>query len=220
MSKKKSPRKKTYHKKVVRLPSMAAAFLPEYTEAQKTNLGLAQLLPVKALRTSEASKTNIIAAVTTVKLGVNICEHYDDTGDLKDACILAMAALVAGLDYTERHEALPDYLVDPIEYAVNRIVEIEMLLDRPALMHTFSESTQMDAHCLLVEEALIGAIIPDVPEVARYAGLKGYAFAGGHPYQGRLSDSAPWAWISSDGESIPINKPILAYLDEQKNGGT
>lgn len=220
MSKKKSPRKKTYRKKEVRLPPMSAAFLPEYSEAQKTNLGLAQLLPVKALRSSEATKTNIIAAVTTVKLGVNICEHYEDTGDLKDACILAMAALVAGLEYTERHEPLPDYMVEPIEYAITRIVEIEMMLDRAALMHTFSESTQMDAQCLLVEEALIGAIIPDVPEVARYAGLKGYAFAGGQAHAGRLSDGAPWMWLPVKGDPIPINEPILAYLDDEQSTGT
>ena len=217
---KKVPRKKTYRKKVVRMPSMAASFLPEYSEAQKTNLGLVQLLPVKALRTAEATKANIIAAVTTVKLGVNICEHYEDTGDLKDACILAMAALVAGLEYTERHEPLPDYMMEPIEYAVNRIFEIEMMLDRLALMHIFAESAQLDAHCLLVDEALIGAIMPDVPEVARYAGLKGYAFAGGQAHRGRLSEDAPWMWIPENGDPIPINEAILAYLDDNESTGT
>lgn len=216
MAKKKTPRKKSYQKKCVRVPMMTGAFIPEYTNAQRTNIGLALLLPVKTLRTPEASQATIISVVTTIKFGACICENFNETGDLKNACILAMASLVAGLEFAERHEPLPGYMVDAVEYAVNRILECEMALDRQDLMRTFEESGEMDARILLVEDGLIGAIIPDVPEVEKYVGLSGLAFVDNRAVRGRLSDAKPWRWVTEEGEEIPITEPIMAYLDDER----
>ena len=217
MSQKAKPkRRKKYTPKYSRNPPFAAELLPEFSAEQIDDLCITELMPIQALMAGEANHVHVMNLGSTLTFGAVVAHQVLKEVALFDLCKLGMVGLLFTDELLKKEMAIPDLLLDPVEEAVNQIVEIQRRMDRASLAYVFEEAQTRSRKLLAVNLGQAGLILPASETISRYAGRHGIAFVAHQAVKGRLSDQIPFAWISDTGAKYAIEDDALAYFNQKQ----
>lgn len=191
MARKQKPkRKKQYVPKHTRVLAAFAPFMPEFSEKTRNELYLAQLLPIRSLLAGGATPDVVQNAFAPLCLGAVIEEHFESEKGILDLCRLGVAGLllVSASELVENDIPIPECLLRPAEAAVQRIVEIEQAMDRPALAFLLEQAQVRTSPFLGVEVKQCGILLQSDICRDRCMGRKGFAFINGDAVRGELAD--------------------------------
>ena len=174
---------------------------------------LSELMPVQVLKAGDGTDTHVMNIGSTLTVGAVIAKRVLDDEGLFDHCKLGMVALLFIHELVKERLPIPDFLLDPVEEALNRIVDVQRQMDRAALTYVFEEAQTRSRRILAVDLSKAGLLLPTDETIERYAGKSGIAFIEHQAMPGKLSADKPMTWEAESGAEYAVEKDAIAYFE-------
>ena len=218
MSKPKKKRSKAYRPKAVERPqNLMVRLLPELSDADRTKIDLASLLPLDAIRRGEGTKENVEYVLASLLVGWILGAAFEEETrwPAKAQMMVGYGGMLVAEECIKAGtpEKVQQWMVEPAQHALELLGDLERTLTR-AELHKAYDVAAKDQRKLCCMDS-VAVIRPDDPSSWKRAyDFQGVTYLHGSATCGILDelDGALFWWDPDDDVRIRITGPTIMII--------